>query len=368
MHPSQRERILIVDDEPDVRQIIKRSLRRTGYERIGQAASVSEARERIAADGPFALVILDILMPGEPGTNLLHELAGRAPQTVVIVATGVAAIQTAIHALKAGAYDYLVKPLIPEGVQLAVGRALRRRWLEIEERRRRERVANLVEERTAVLEHTRRALLESLCDMAEFRHAETGAHLRRVPAYARLIARDLAQSGKGPGVITSDFIEHLSECAPLHDIGKVAVPDKILLKPGPLDAEEFEQIKEHTTNGARMCRSVKDRLGEEESTFIDMAIDVTRSHHERWDGEGYPAGTAERETPLCGQIVHLVDFYDACRSPRVYRKEPIPRDEVVELIRQGSGTQFAPDVAEAFLGRREEFAELEEKISDSAPI
>jgi putative two-component system response regulator len=367
MQTSQREHILIVDDEPDVRRVIERSLRRAGYRRIAHADSVGLAREKIAAEGPFALVVLDILMPGEPGTNLLHELAGQAPDTVVIVATGVAAIQTAVHALKAGAYDYLVKPLIPEGVQLAVGRALRRRWLEIEERKRRDHIAQLVEERTAVLERTRRALLESLCDMAEFRHAETGAHLRRVPAYARAIAGDMARRGKGPRVITSDFVEHLSESAPLHDIGKVAVPYKILLKPGPLDAEEFEQVKEHTTIGARMCESVKARLGEE-SAFIDMAIDVTRSHHERWDGEGYPAGTAEWETPLCGQIVHLVDFYDACRSPRVYRREPIPRDEVVEMIEQGGGAQFAPDLVEAFLRLREEFAELEEGISDLAPV
>jgi len=357
---------LIGDDEASVRDIVERSLRTVGYSEIEQADCVDAAREKFSSDGPFSLVLLDILMPGAPGTELLRELAPRAPETVAVVATAVAQIETAVEALKMGAYDYLVKPLTPDGVRLAVGRALRRRHLELQGKYAGERVKQLAQERVEALEATRHALLKALCYMAEFRDAETGAHLRRIPEYARILADDMAQHSAYADLVTDEFIARLVESAPLHDIGKVSVPDRLLLKPGPLTEEEFDVVKLHTVHGREVCASVSQEVGEAGAGFIQMAIEVTGSHHERWDGQGYPDGTAGTDTPLSGRIVHLADFYDACRSPRVYRPRPIPRKEVLEMIQDGEGSQFDPEVVQSFKRTLNRFAVVEEDISETS--
>jgi putative two-component system response regulator len=352
--------ILLVDDEDAVRRIVERSLAAVGYQNVAHANCVPAARERLKEQGPFALVILDVRMPGEPGTELLKELAHLAPHTVVIMATATADIETAVYTLKAGAYDYLLKPLIPDAIQLSVARVLRKRLLELEALERQERVERMVEERSRALADTRRALLNALCQVAEFRHSETGEHLRRMPEYCRVLAHDLARNSPYAQFVTNDFIPQLVESAPLHDIGKVGVPDRVLLKPGRLTDEEFEEIKKHTVYGRDICLSVKEQLGPDKSEFIDMAIDITLYHHERWDGNGYPEGLAGPDTPLAGRIVHLVDFYDACRSPRVYRSEPMPYDEVLKMIREGRGSSFDPQITDAFERVLDLFAEVEE--------
>ena len=341
--------ILIVDDEKSVRDVIEASLRRVGYTMLFQAESVEQARRLMKTDGAFAIVLLDIRLPQEDGMAFLRDLALRAPHTAVIMATGLMDIATAVEALRAGAYDYLVKPLRPDAVQLAVARALRRRRLELDALQRREQIEQVIAERTEALEATRHAVLMGLCQMVEFRDAETGAHLRRLPEYARVLALDMMQNSPYAGLIDETFVERLVESAPLHDIGKVAVPDKVLLKPDKLTPEEFEQVKLHTTSGRDVCLSVKNTLRSDQSSFVDMAIDITHSHHERWDGRGYPEGRAGTDVPLSSRIVHLVDFFDACRSSRVYRADPIPLDEVVAMIRDGSGTDFDPHVVDSFM-------------------
>jgi putative two-component system response regulator len=363
MTEEESRRILIVDDESSVCDIIQRTLQQAGYRLIAQANSVPAARRRIEQEGPFALVILDITMPGESGMILLKELAPLAPQTVTIMATGFSGIETAVRALKMGAYDYLVKPLILDAVQIAVARALRKRLLELNVLERREQIEKLVLDRTEALEATRHALLKALCHMAEFRDAQIGGHLRRVPEYARVLALDLAQNSYHADRITEPFISRLVESAPLHDIGKVGVPDSILLKPGKLTPVEFEQVKLHTVRGRDICMSVKKHVGDEASSFIDVAVEVTYGHHEWWDGRGYPEGRMGPDCPLSGRIVHLADFYDACRSPRVYRPEPMPRDVVIRTIQNGRGADFDPEVADAFMRTIDRFAAVEE-ISD----
>lgn len=363
MADDHTAKVLVVDDETNVRDVIERSLRKVGYEQVAQAESVADARRQLTDQGPFALVILDIRMPGEPGMKLLEELGPLAPETVTIMATAIADIETAVKALRAGAYDYLIKPLIPDGVQIAVARALRRRRLEIGGVERRQLVEDLVRTRTETLEATRSALLNALCQMAEFRDPETGEHLQRIPEYARTLAVDMAQNSPYADVITDDFIAKLVESSPLHDIGKVAISDNVLLKTGKLTAEEFELIKMHTVLGRDVCVAVKNRLPGDQSDFIDMAIAVAYSHHERWDGRGYPEGLSGQEIPLSGRIVHLADFYDACRSPRVYRPEPIAREKVVPMIEVGRGTQFDPEVVDSFFRVRKRFVEIEEEYS-----
>ncbi len=363
MSQDEGRKILIVDDESSVRRVIERSLRQAGYAEIAHAASVPSAREAIQRQGPFALVILDIGMPGEPGTTLLAELAPSAPRTVAIMATGSGDIETAVQALKMGAYDYLLKPLIPDAIRIAVARALRKRLLELDALEHRDRIEKLVRDRTNALEATRHALLQALCHMAEFRDAETGAHLRRMPEYARTLALELGRNSSYADQITEPFVSRLVESAPLHDIGKVGVPDSVLLKPAKLTPSEFQQVKLHTLRGRDVCLSVKNHVGGEASSFIDTAVEVTYGHHEQWDGEGYPEGRKGADCPLSARIVHLADFYDACRSPRVYRPEPLPRDVVIAMIRDARGASFDPEIADAFARCTDRF-EAVETLSD----
>jgi putative two-component system response regulator len=182
-----------------------------------------------------------------------------------------------------------------------------------------------------------------------------------MPEYARLLAEDLAQNSAYADRVSESFIASLIESAPLHDIGKVGVPDAVLLKPGKLTAEEFEQVKLHTVRGRDICMAVRRSVGEEDASFIDAAIEVTYGHHERWDGSGYPQGCAGFQAPLSSRIVHLVDFYDACRSPRIYRPKPIPRRQVVRMIKDGRGADFDPEIADAFSRITEQFVAVEER-------
>jgi len=353
--------ILIVDDEPDVRAFLAKALGRVGHRQVRQADSVAAARALMKREGPFALVLLDLRLPDGSGMALLEEISPQGPGTVAVMVTAVAELDTAVQALKAGAYDYLVKPLLPEAVQLAVARALRKRRLELEAQLRQQSVERLVEERTRDLEATRRVLLFALCQMAEFRDAETGAHLRRIAEYARVLALDMAHNSPYAGLITEPFIAQLVETAPLHDIGKVAVPDNILLKPGRLSREEFEQMKRHTVAGRDLCLSVRERLGTGRSAaYVDVAACVAAHHHERWDGAGYPDGLKGSDIPLEARIVHLADFYDACRSRRVYRPEPVPRRDVAQMIRRGGGSDLDPSVVDSFERTRQQFVRVEE--------
>jgi len=358
---SVEARILIVDDEKSVRDVVAASLRRIGYGEPVQADCVAEARERLQTSGPFDLVILDIRMPGEDGLSLLRDLVRLAPQTVVIMASGLRDLDTAVDVLKAGAYDYLLKPLSPDVVQHAVARALRKRRLEIMALEHRENLERSVSENREALEATRQALLIGLCQMVEFRHKETGAHLQRMPEYVHVLTLDMAQNSPYADRIDGEFVASIVASAPLHDIGKVAVPDLILLKPGKLTPDEFEQVKRHTVWGRDICLNVKASLGTASSSFADMAIEVTYGHHERWDGTGYPEGRAGSHIPLSSRIVHVADFFDACRSSRVYRPEPIPLDTVIEMISEGAGSDFDPHVVESFHRTLDQFVAIEQK-------
>lgn len=345
---DQSERVLVVDDEPAARQVMVRALARTGRLEAVAADSTEAARRALARKGPFALVILDILMPGESGLVLLDELAPAAPQTVVILLTAVRELATAVKGLKRGAYDYIVKPVSVEGLQSAVDRALRRRQDELAALHYRQQWEATVQKRLTMLERTRSALLRAMCLMAEFRKAEAPAHLDRVGIYSLLIAEQLAGDPAYADLVDEEFLRDLGECAPLHDLGKAALPDKVLLKPGKLTPEETATMQQHTTVGRETCLYVKARVAPAEDGFLDMAADVVGAHHERWDGEGYPEGLKGPAIPLSARIVGLADFYDACRSPAVYRSEPLPHDEVVAMIEAEAGKRFDPGVVAAF--------------------
>jgi putative two-component system response regulator len=298
-------------------------------------------------------------MPGESGLDLLPDVAPLAPHTVTVMVTAVQEFQVAVEALKAGAYDYIVKPLDLGGLRLAVARALKRRRLELNERSRSARVDEEVDRRLTSLERTRNALLRAMCLMAEFRDIETTAHLDHVGAYAHVIADALARDSVYAPFIDGDFLRSIRECAPLHDVGKVALPDKVLLKPGRLTPDEMRLMQKHPSAGRAICAFVRTSARADDD-LIEMVSDIAGGHHEWWDGSGYPEGLRGKDIPLSARIVAVADVYDACRSPKVYRPQPIPRDKVVSLIEAGAGSQFDPVVVTAFLRCRDAIARAEQ--------
>ncbi len=349
--------ILIVDDEPIVRATLQRRLSAEGYS-CDEARNASEASERLR-QSPVDLVILDIRMPGKSGVELLPEIAARYPDTVVVMATAVADTGVAIQCLKQGAYDYFIKPLNMQEVTLGVARALERRRLELENRAYRNHLEEMVADRTEELMQTltrlRRASLDTiqrLAQAAEYRDSETGAHIRRIGEYCRLIAQNLGMS--------SAEIESLSYAAPLHDVGKIGVPDNILSKPGTLDPAEAETMRRHTVIGAELLKG-------SDNDIIQLAQKIALTHHERWDGSGYPAGLRGTEIPLCARIVAVADAFDALVSRRPY-KPPYPAAEAFQIIRKARGTQFDPDIVDAFLAQEEKILAILREDKTSPPV
>ncbi len=335
-----------------------------GYENVVRAESAETARRFLDVRGPFALVILDIRLGNGHGLELLEDLAPLAPRTAVIVVTEAQGLLTAIECLKKGAYDYVLKPIDTETIQLSVGLALNRRRRELEERDVRERVMEQVEQRVDVLTKTRNALLRAMCRLAEFRNPRGPVHPERVAQYSYLLAERLGRHSAYSGQLTNISLLNLYEAALLHDVGKVVLPDDILSKPGNLTPEETAVVESHTTHGRELCLAVKEELGEREDALIDMAADITAHHHERWDGGGYPDGLERSEIPLSARIVAVADYYDIWRTPMVYRPEVLQRETVAERILDRSGTKFDPVVVGAFKVLRQEFTLVEEDRRD----
>ncbi|HHT49696.1 MAG TPA: HD domain-containing protein [Firmicutes bacterium] len=214
---------------------------------------------------------------------------------------------------------------------------------------------------------TQMAMVYSLVKLAESRDDNTGVHIERVAKICQQLARNLQRRDKYRGYINDSYIQKITELSPLHDIGKVGIPDQILLKPGPLSAEEYELMKTHTTIGAKTLMEVKEKFPDHR--FLELAISIIRFHHEKWDGTGYPLGLAGTTIPLSARIMAIVDVYDALRSKRVY-KDAISHEESIQIIREGSGSFFDPDIVEAFLEIQAEIGAIFDQYGEEerAPV
>ncbi|MFO7956869.1 MAG: response regulator [Candidatus Brocadiia bacterium] len=361
MKSQRKNRILVVDPDRNARQRLERVLHRAGYEHTLDADSVEAAREKLDKYEQVALLLLEMQMMGRSGLELLEDLAEAAPRTVVVVVTNAQGLMTAIEAMKKGAYDYVLKPIDAETVQLTVGLALKRRTRELDERDERRELRELVEKRVSVLEKTRSAFLRAMCRLAEFGSPHGPVHPVRVAHYSRLLAEQLARHSAYAPFIDDEFLLNTYEAAVLHDVGRTALPQDILTKPSGLTPEERELMESHTTVGREICRAVQAELDEGEDALIEMAVEVTGSHHERWDGDGYPDGLAATDIPLSARIVGLADYYDIWRTPMAYRPEVLSRAEIRERIVERSATKFDPIVVDAFKLRQRAFARIEEE-------
>lgn len=332
-------RILIVDDQPDNVMLLERLLRVTQYTNV---TSTTDSRRvlGLCAELDPHLLLLDLQMPEPDGFEIMRQLqplthgSARLP---VLVLTADGTHETKTRALSAGASDFLTKPFDTTEVLLRVANLLTTRLLQLElrdqnvllERRVRERTEKL-RERTQELEEARLEIMDRLARAAEYRDDATGEHARRVGQLAALIAE---RAG-----LPAEICELIERAAPLHDVGKVAVSDLILLKPGKLTADEFEAVKSHTSVGGEI-------LGRSRSSLLRMSEQIALTHHEWWDGSGYPSGLAREQIPISGRIVALADVYDALTNERPY-KEAWPPERALEEIVRLSGRQFDPELVE----------------------
>jgi len=341
-----RDRILVVDDEPFVADIISRWLRAEGYE-CERASNGWEALEALRGGG-FALVVTDIMMPGMSGVELLEQVRLSHPGTAVIMLTGVDDRETATRAVELGAYGYVIKPFERNEILIEVAGALKRRHLELLRDRYEKRLEQEVERRTAEARYAQEEITLRLMAASEFRSAETGAHVRRMGLYAEEIGKALGYP--------QEHTRMLRLAAPMHDVGKIGIPDAILLKPGKLSDEEFQVMKTHTTIGARMLEG--SGIG-----LLDFSSKIARYHHERWDGSGYPTGLAGTDIPESARIVAVIDVYDALVHERIYRPA-VPEPKALALIREKRGSHFDPHLVDVFMDVLPQVRRISAEVKD----
>jgi putative nucleotidyltransferase with HDIG domain len=331
------DRILVVDDEEAIREIVCAILAAAGYS-WKQASSGMEALAVLNSGEAFELMLSDLMMADLDGIGLLERTKERFPDMPVVMVTAVHDISVALAAIRNGAYDYLLKPFEREQLLNAVGRALENRRLKVENRTYQTNLEALVRARTdelrgAMVELKRSydITLEALGDALDLKDAETQGHSRRVTAFTILIARAMGVPG--------DQIDVIARGAFLHDIGKMAIPDNILLKPGKLDDQEKAIMREHCYHGYQILKKIP---------FLVDACDIVYSHQEHYDGSGYPRGLKGAEIPIGARIFSVADTLDAIISDRPYRPAR-SLAKAREEIKAWTGRQFDPEVVEVFM-------------------
>jgi putative two-component system response regulator len=342
--PTARERILIVDDEEQIRTLLARLLGAQGYDCL--TAEDAAVARRVLEETRVALVLSDVNMPGESGIDFTREVLARFPDTAVVMVTGMDDRKYADVAIELGAYGYVLKPFKPNELIINVGNAIRRRTLEIDNRGHRERLEQTVLDRTAALRDTiaqletsetelrrlREETIRRLSWAAEFRNQETGEHIVRMSLYCTLLARVAG--------LDADRAEMIRIASPMHDVGKIGVPDRILLKSGRLTEDERKVMQGHTEIGHRILAGSGVEL-------LDLAALMALTHHERMDGTGYPRGLSGDEIPIEGRITAVADVFDALTSDRIYRQAFQP-DEARATMLEGRGTQFDAALLDLF--------------------
>jgi putative nucleotidyltransferase with HDIG domain len=331
------DRILVVDDEEPIREIVASMLGTAGYA-CKQAASGMEALSVLTSGEEFELMLSDLMMADLDGIGLLERTKEKYPDMPVVMVTAVHDISVALAAIRNGAYDYLLKPFEREQLLNTVSRALENRRLKVENRTYQTNLESLVKARTdqlqaamANLERSYDITLETLGDALDLKDRETEGHSKRVTAFTIAIARAMG--------LPREQINTIARGAFLHDIGKIAIPDKILNKPGKLTKEEMDVMQEHAYHGFQIVKKIP---------FLNEAADIVYSHQERFDGTGYPRGLKGEQIPLGARIFSVADTLDAITSDRIYRAaQTLPAAK--EEIKRWAGRQFDPEVVSVFL-------------------
>jgi putative two-component system response regulator len=356
-----KERVVIVDDEPAIRALLASHLSLLPLD-CRLARDAVEAL-RLAAEEPRpSLVLSDIEMPGLSGVELLERLKALDQTIQVVMVTGVQQMDTVRQCVRAGAYDYITKPFEVDDLIATVERAVERARLIRQNEEYRQSLERMVREQTVEIRQTRDIALLTLARLAESRDHETGRHLERMAEYSRLLA-EAASREPALGKITNELIEQLYKSSPLHDIGKVGIPDAILRKEGPLTPEEMAIMRRHPEIGGDTLRNVIERY--DGHRFLRMGMEIAYCHHEHWDGSGYPRGLIGPQIPLAARIVALADAYDTITSRRPY-KAALEHEEAVRRIARDRGAHFDPVLVDVFLHCHRDFAEIRGRLADQA--
>ena len=325
----KQEGVLIVDDEESIRRLLRRKLSSKGYH-CDEAFNAEQALDKLRNDA-FSLVILDINMPGKSGIKLLPEIKSSYPDTAVVMATATTDTNIAIQCMKQGAYDYITKPLNLDGVAFSVDRALEKRRLELENKEYQQRLEEKVAEQAKKIRTTFLGAVTALAFALEAKDKHTSGHSVRVADISAAIAEEMG--------LSPDSIKKIKLAALVHDIGKIGTREVILNKPAALTDEEFDHIRKHSEIGEHILAPIAED---------DEILKIVRNHHGWYDGTGYPDHTKGDQIPLGARILAVADAYEAMTSARPYRGATSDEAACIEIER-GKGTQFDPDVADAFL-------------------
>jgi len=371
---STRSTVLIVDDTPENLTILGETLR--PHYRVRAAISGERALHAVTIGTLPDVILLDVMMPDMDGYQVLQALkADAATRDIpVIFVTAMDSVEGETHGLALGAVDYITKPFNPDIVLARV-----RTHIELAKARERLHGENAWLEREVARRTNENALirdlsLSALACLAEVRDIETGHHILRTQSFVELLAHHLAGHPDYRAALAGERLEIIVRSAPLHDIGKVGIPDSILLKPGRLTSAEFEIMKKHPVIGAdaitrAMAQAANSRSGDGALpggafAFMETAREIALSHHEKWDGSGYPAGLQGRQIPVSARLMALADVFDALSSRRVY-KEPLAPEDVTRIIVAERGRHFDPVIVDAFLELRPAFAEVAQRFAEA---
>ena len=355
--------ILIVDDEEPIRRVIGYLLSPHGYP-VDFAADAREARKKLDTHS-FALMLCDVNMPGESGMDLVRNILSERPETAAIMVTGLDSSVLANAAIEVGAFGYIVKPFESSEVLINVANALRRRKLELENRFHRENLEDIVRTRTVALQQaldwlersekelrlSREETIQRLAIAAEFRDSSTARHIHRMSHYCELLARRCG--------LSSDRCDLIRTASPMHDIGKIGTPDHVLLKPGKFTQEEFGVIAQHAEIGYRI-------LSGSDAELLKVAAVIAYTHHERFDGTGYPRGLKGEAIPIEGRIASIADAFDALTTQRVY-KPAFEIGHTIELMLKHRGEHFDPELLDIFFSSTDELVRIRDQYADPTP-
>ncbi|MBP1467842.1 response regulator [Candidatus Chloroploca sp. M-50] len=353
--------IMVVDDSPTNLTLLSEVLQDQGYRIVTFPSGMLALR---AMDQhPPDLVLLDIMMPNMNGFEVCQAIK-RNPYLAEIPVIFISALGDAadrVQAFAAGGVDYLVKPFQQGEVLARVKIHLRLRQMQQKLQQQNLYLEDLVRAQVQEISDSQLATILAVSKLAGYRDEETGWHIERTRVFCKLLAQTLHTNPCYAPILTDQFIENIYHAAPLHDIGKVGIPDAILLKPGKLTSDEFTMMTRHTVIGAETLERVLELYPN--NAFIKMGIELTRSHHERWDGTGYPDHLAGEAIPLSARILAVADVYDALRSKRPY-KEPFDHAKTCAIICESAGSHFDPAIVDAFVTIEAEFERISKHMQD----
>ena len=362
-----RPTLLVVDDTPDNLSLMSGILKDTYKVKV--ANSGEKALKIAETDSPPDLILLDIMMPGMDGYQTCIRLQTHANtrHVPIIFLTAKAEVEDETYGLELGAVDYITKPITPSILLARVKTHLELKRMQDFLRDQNQFLEAEVQKRTAEVMAIQDVTIHAMASLAETRDNETGNHIRRTQHYIKVLAEKLRYHPRFTHFLDDDkTLEMLFKSAPLHDIGKVGIPDRILLKPGRFEPEEFEIMKTHTTIGRDAIQHAERQLGIE-VPFLTLAKEIAYGHQEKWDGSGYPQGLTGDDIPISARLMAVADVYDALISRRVY-KEGMSHEKAVEIILQGRAQHFDPDMVDAFMELQDLFRNIAASYADNDEV